>query len=149
MAHLRYQTIVPKNLPAAPANPDDLVEWAKNLTEELAEFFRKSAYVVADTSLIGGVINQPVAAGFTVNPEEFNVNLVSTADVVSDVNVAVRAGAPGQILIMQNIGGFNITLKQGALVRFQGAVDRTMSPNGTTIIRWDGSSWIELGRTDT
>jgi len=85
---------------------------------------------------------QTIGATFTIAVSKTYSPLTCTADRTSSAVTAIAAGLEaGQLLILDNRGGFNITIKSGAGVNTPGAIDYTINPNSTMTLIWTGSAW--------
>jgi len=135
------------NIPRAPQRPEDLVSWAQGLSTGLETFFGGSQLETPDRLLLGRAITQVVTDGFTVDPVEVFIDLVSSAAVTSSATVAIKAGSDVQLLIVQNRGTFNITFKHGAQLEFASFADFVLPPGRSMLVRWNGSVWVEVSNS--
>ncbi len=102
---------------------------------------------------ISGVITP---AQITANQDNYNPSGLSTAAVLrlsSDASrniTGMSGGAAGRILILRNVGTFDIVLKNEVLStavnRFSFGVDRTLAAGRSIILQYDNtlSRWVDL-----
>jgi hypothetical protein len=56
--------------------------------------------------------------------------------------------APGQMVIIENIGAANITIQTGTGVRLNLGISYTIGTLDTLTLIFDGNNWIEIGRSN-
>lgn len=100
---------------------------------------------------VARVTKQKVVAGFQVMSDGLFVELFSDSAVTSNTTQAFRPGVTGSWLILQNIGAFPITIKNGAgtfLGLSGGGGDEVLGTNDTLMVRYDGMNWIKLSEAN-
>jgi len=85
---------------------------------------------------------QSLGAAFTIAYNKTYTKIDSAGDVTSSAVTAIAAGTrEGQIILLDNRGAFNITLKNAAGTELPGGIDYTVGPKGTIEFIWTGANW--------
>lgn len=139
--------VSPLKVPTPPQHIEELVMWAKDLTRELERYARAQEELGTDTSLLGSVMITNLAAGFTISPDAYVVEINVTGNVTSDATTTIKNGINNQIIILHNRSNFDVTIKHNANTKLNADVDHTLKLNSMIAFRWDGTDWIELYRS--
>ena len=84
------------------------------------------------------------AAGTIDSTRSYN-KLNPAGNVSTSAATAITAGLQtGQIIVLQNISAFTVTIKQAALTNNPGALDFALTPNSTITYIFDGTNWTAL-----
>ncbi len=96
-------------------------------------------------------------AQITANTDDYSPTGLSTASVLrlsTDASrdlTGIQGGADGRVLVLHNVGSFDVVLKDDATStaanRFQLNADITVAPNQSTVIQYDSTSsrWRVIG----
>lgn len=83
-----------------------------------------------------------LAATFTITPTNVYVPVTSTAARTSSATTVITAGTTtGQLVIIDNRGTFDLTLKAGGNCDLPQNLDYTLSAKGTITLIWNGTTW--------
>lgn len=136
-------------LPLALKDLKEVQKWSESLVRELNDLFGYFRNFGGSIDLRGSTTTQLVAAGFTIEPVATVLVLIAAGPVTSDVNVAIKLGIPGQLLILRQSTANNITLKTAAATRLAGAVDYIFTNRDTLLLYYDHeiANWVELARS--
>ena len=134
-------------LPVPPIIEDARIElWMRDLIKELYVAFSSLDDVLHHGLLDAQHIEQLLAAGFTINPDAFFIEVSSAGAVTSDATQAIKAGRNGQWVVIHNVGTQNIIIKHGANTILNQDVDLTLSPNKCIPLRYYSPNWIQAAR---
>ena len=126
----------------------EILDYLASLNSILRKYFDDSELVLADSNLIGNNVIQNLAAAFTINPNAFFIDMYSTAAVTSNTTTAIKDGLRNQRIVLCNRGTNNITIAHDANTKLNASVNNAITPDGSLTLRWGGSYWFELGRSN-
>jgi hypothetical protein len=101
----------------------------------------------------GAITHSPTARSYTTAGvlnigDEGYIRLQSSGVCTLSNSLGVGA-AIGQVCILENANAGNtITMQVGGNLRLNGAVNYTMGPGDTLTLIWNGSQWLEIGRSN-
>ena len=107
-----------------------------------------SVKLASDTTLIGA---QPSATNLGANGSVPITGLTANVDANGSARTGIRfagSGVAGQMLIVQNTGGENLTFhatEGTSLLKGVATANDTMLPGGTYVFISDGSRWVLIG----
>ena len=114
---------------------------------ELQRWFTRTTPRLVDDVFYPKTERQEVGADFVIEPICFNIELFALSDVVSSATNAIADGNEhGQILLIENISDFIITILDDATTRLSSA-SFAMNPHSTLLVKWNGEEWIEAARS--
>jgi hypothetical protein len=126
-----------------------LARWLDQTVRELQRFAKDISYFLVQDIAVARVSTQKLVAGFQIMSDGLFVEILSDAAVTSNTTKAFRPGVLGSWLIIQNIGAFPITIKNGAGTVLGtggggGGGDEILGTNSILTVRYDGTNWVKI-----
>lgn len=143
MSRKRFTSNIP-NIPHVPEtrNIDSITAWLRQFANEQQRFNRDVLDQKIDGDLISTVSTQVLTDGFTIEPNAHTIEMSCSGNITSSTTTAIKDGRQGQVIILQNITAFTITLKHDANTKL--TADFAISQYGLICLRWSEnvSAWI-------
>jgi hypothetical protein len=114
---------------------------------ELQRWFTRTTPRIIDDIVFPKTERQDIAAGFVIEPNCFNIELVAEADAACDATQGIADGEHGQLILIENVSDFIVTILDGAMTRLAGSLDFAMDPHSTLLLKWNGLEWVEVARS--
>lgn len=117
-------------------------QWIDISTREFDSFFNDMHHYFAGSSFIHGVHTELLINDFTLTPETSIIFVMSNESVTSSSTVAIKSisNVP-RVIIIVNVGLFEVTLMDGANTIFGGS-DLVLTSGRIILCIYTGSAWV-------
>jgi hypothetical protein len=114
---------------------------------ELQRWFTRTTPRIIDDIVFPKTERQDIEADFVIEPNCFNIELVADAAVTCNATQGIADGEHGQLILIENVSEFVVTILDGAMTRLAGSLDFAMDPHSTLLLKWNGLEWVEVARS--